>query len=446
MKKLFLLFLIPAFYICNTKAQVKTYYFDEDEFIGAFFSSVSNNGKYVLGEHPGAKQGILFDRETEEIKWIDCPPVDVTDGKVSTKDISDNGIVVGTFLDPTALTAKGVPCEAPGVYNINTGQWTSLERPEGVINVAEGFMGSASTISADGKRIGGCLPVAKATYKYNGVVWNEDCSVYDILPDQQKNAGARIISMSDDGRVACGWSEDAQYGRVIIWKDGEKLPIDTKGRAEVVSPNGKYVGGNFKNGTNEFGVPFIWTEETGMVAVNCPDTTYVGSISAISDNGRIAVGFVDYKSLVDHHPFIIVDGVYYDFDKYMLENYQVTGPMDGSFFSIAGMSADGSVLCGYAYYAEARLPWILVFDQPLSVSSEKKAPSVNVYPNPVSDLLNIEGEYTSVTLYDNVGTCVLHDTHAAGKVDVSTLPAGIYLVRVMNDRVPYTFKIAVNHK
>lgn len=445
MKRFILLSLLSVFYICHSSAQeVTTHYFDQDELVGAFFNKVSDNGKYVVGSFPNSLGSFIYFMETDELVMVPVPDEDNPGSDLN--DISDDGIAVGKFTDPAVIDEKnGLACLVPGIYDYRTQTWTALERPEGTIAAAYGYMASGVTISADGKLIGGGLPVENKKYVYNPVIWNGDGTIRSIVAGPLTGDGSKFSAMSDDGRVACGWTDGSQYGKVGIWKDGELVLNNKKGNGSAVSPNGKYVGGRFLDGKNDFGWPFIWTEETGIVKVNCPDTVCAGAVIDISNNGRIAVGYVDYKGLTDHHPFIIVDGEYYDFDEYMWTNFQVKGPMDQSFWAIEGMSADGSVISGVAYIDGARLPWIIKFNKAMSVNSQKEEPAVKVYPNPASDVLNIEGEYTSATLYDNLGTCVLQDTYSAGKLNISTLPEGMYLVKVVKGRTTQTFKIAVNH-
>ena len=442
MKRLILLILLSFMYFYHVSSQVRTHYFTDGSLAGAFFDAVSANGRYVVGSHPGALMGMLFKTETGELINITSS---VENGMVSAESVSNEGVIVGLFTDPEALSEKMKPCDVPGLYDYKEDKWTALERPEGVKNFEAGFSGNATCISSDGKLIGGFLPTANKNYIYSGMIWNGDGSVASILPDPQKGAGAKINSMSDDGNVSCGWREDAMYGKVTIWKDGKLLSINQEGHGTVVSQNGKYVGGNFLDGVHQMGVPFIWTEETGVVAVDYPKGIFSGEVSGISDNGRVAIGHVDFNSIVDHRPFIILDGVYYDFDEYMLSNYGIKGPEDESFFTVSSMSADGKVMCGFSLVDDARVPWILVFDEPLSVEAKTADLTVNVYPNPVSDILNIEGDYSSVSVYNNLGVAVSHDKDSRGHINVSNLSEGIYFVTIMKNNALRTFKVTINH-
>ena len=72
---------------------------------------------------------------------------------------------------------------------------------------------------------------------------------------------------------------------------------------------------------------------------------------------------------------------------------------------------------------------------------EHEADQVSIYPNPVDDMLHIEGVTTgtSITLYDMTGRLVLSDRAYGGAMtfDMSALKRGVYLCRIQNK----TYKI-----
>lgn len=67
---------------------------------------------------------------------------------------------------------------------------------------------------------------------------------------------------------------------------------------------------------------------------------------------------------------------------------------------------------------------------------EHEADQVSIYPNPVDDMLHIDGEITgtSITLYDMTGRLVLSDRAYGGAMtfDMSALKRGVYLCRIQN--------------
>lgn len=63
--------------------------------------------------------------------------------------------------------------------------------------------------------------------------------------------------------------------------------------------------------------------------------------------------------------------------------------------------------------------------------------SITIYPNPVQDVLEIAGENLeneTVDIYSLTGRLVYSATYSADGIDVSTLPAGVYTVRVKGEQ------------
>lgn len=71
--------------------------------------------------------------------------------------------------------------------------------------------------------------------------------------------------------------------------------------------------------------------------------------------------------------------------------------------------------------------------QPLAVSRDKEWDnSFTVYPNPVTDFLNMEGIAAKhpFQIYDIQGRLIRQGTLGGGRIDLRTLPSGIYLLKV----------------
>ena len=68
--------------------------------------------------------------------------------------------------------------------------------------------------------------------------------------------------------------------------------------------------------------------------------------------------------------------------------------------------------------------------------------NLSVYPNPVKNVLTIEGNYTSATIYDVFGKLVL-TTEAQKTIDVATLSNGVYFVNINTENEITVKKITV---
>jgi hypothetical protein len=74
----------------------------------------------------------------------------------------------------------------------------------------------------------------------------------------------------------------------------------------------------------------------------------------------------------------------------------------------------------------------------VTVIKENDELEINIYPNPVKDVLTIDGIYNSVNIYDVFGKLVL-TSKSQKTIDVSTLNNGVYFVNI-NSKNTITFK------
>lgn len=77
--------------------------------------------------------------------------------------------------------------------------------------------------------------------------------------------------------------------------------------------------------------------------------------------------------------------------------------------------------------------------------SQNFADNINIYPNPVKDVLNIEAsEYKNIKIYDLSGKCIVVETiDKIVNIDMSQMPKGMYFVRMNNDNNTITKKIVL---
>ncbi len=68
---------------------------------------------------------------------------------------------------------------------------------------------------------------------------------------------------------------------------------------------------------------------------------------------------------------------------------------------------------------------------------------LQIYPNPVTDYLSIQSNYPveKVEIYDQMGKLMVSETGFAGKINVSALPQGLYLVRIYVNNTIITQKL-----
>lgn len=69
----------------------------------------------------------------------------------------------------------------------------------------------------------------------------------------------------------------------------------------------------------------------------------------------------------------------------------------------------------------------------------------HLYPNPVEDILNITlNDVRNIVIYDLLGKMMLSETNPDSKINVSSLPQGIYIVKIITDNDYHTEKFIKN--
>ncbi len=241
-------------------------------------SSVSNNGQYLCGSNYPSPP-FLWSESTGRIEL----------GNVSGEgySVSNNGIVVGRFLDSN-LTVGGEPVLRAGYWAND--QWNGFEGIPGVPPLDGQSFTHAYGINSEGN-------------KAVGMVWHENWRVeacYWSIPDtgigllgQAGGFNSRANVLSNNGEIIAGW--DGESGgpdrRAFYWDPlphfmGGFDPSYLVGECRGINSDGSViVGGSVW--------PFVWTQASGMQQVVADSSLYwSGEALGVSDNG-IIVGYVD---------------------------------------------------------------------------------------------------------------------------------------------------------
>ena len=93
-----------------------------------------------------------------------------------------------------------------------------------------------------------------------------------------------------------------------------------------------------------------------------------------------------------------------------------------------------------SFYLDNMLAYTSSGIQPVATSA-----SIKVYPNPANDWLKIQSEapVEQVTLYNLAGSCVAMSPDAT--IDVSSVPAGTYLLKIKTTEGEYSHSILIVH-
>lgn len=68
---------------------------------------------------------------------------------------------------------------------------------------------------------------------------------------------------------------------------------------------------------------------------------------------------------------------------------------------------------------------------------------LGIYPNPVKNVLNIVGNYTSLIIYDSQGKAVLHQDSMKASIDVGSLSNGLYVIKANDNDYIGVYKIVI---
>ena len=70
---------------------------------------------------------------------------------------------------------------------------------------------------------------------------------------------------------------------------------------------------------------------------------------------------------------------------------------------------------------------------------------IKVYPNPVSDILNVQSEtpISGIALYNLSGYCIATSPDAA--IEVSDIPSGTYLLKVKTEGNDFCYPVLITH-
>lgn len=174
--------------------------------------------------------------------------------------------------------------------------------------------------------------------------------------------GTRANSISGDGRYVGGWETvgAANPRRATLW--GPSGPptlilqsgINTSGAGEIIDMNrdGSVVCGIHAN------QGFVWTKTSGVTLIpKLPGVTSTVYAQAVSDDGAVVFGS---GSAFAGQPWVWTQAGGTQSLANFLTNQGITGFNPADLLVATGMSADGSVLCGWGFAGG----WVIQWNRP----------------------------------------------------------------------------------
>ena len=461
MKKILTLLCIVHCALCiDLSAQKRITFEDVDYCTGAIFNKVSNNGKYIAGyassDLGGSDVGFVYLVEEDSMLVLNPEWEDNVEQshlvKATAMDVSNAGIVVGQY----AFEDKQV---RPAFYNISTGLWTELERPAkvvGKITEPGSLYGEATSISADGKYIGGYVIAemnnstrTKQVRRNVACVWvrtNDDelNPTYELQKPIDENhtkimtQGDWAWHMSDDAKWL-GGNSSANSGcfNVAIWENNF---TDTLERTVLI---GKSDWDRSEDDNNDGKIDDEDGADKGQYFWN-------GIVTCVSPSGEWIVGYHTFNGTGYNDVEISTAvGFRYNTETEVLEDTLLAGcPTvvfdDGEMlFTTSGVlsSSDdkkiqgGTTVIAVEGLGQLNIPMLLINDG-TPVENVKEL-NVNLFTN--NSTLYVEGEFTSVEIYSVLGALV--GSYNTNEISLANINKGVYLVRVINGNQAVTKKI-----
>ncbi len=441
MKKIFTLLVAAGFTssLIGQNENVTLQYFDDENMNGAFFSAISSNGRYIVGENPATGRVFYYDRLNKEL--VQLPELEHPEYPLfaSAYDISDNGIIGGTVSDPDMIV-EGKPIIREAYFK--DGKWHFPEPIAGCAWNPQNFNGAVMAISPDGSIMSGALN-ALQQFRYEPVVWVDGLLSQRLDMGGSGGSGAICNGMSDDGRVIAGWLGDSYYGPVGIWVDGALTKVGASANVGSVARNGAYVVGNYYDADVEAeyigGLPYIWSRESSdveLIPVSIGRSG--GSACGITNDGSVVIGFETGSFFTERFPFIIVDGEYYNMDDYY-ESLTGEAPLH-PLFTPRRISASGDVICGFSDNG-GRLPWIMEFSNYEASVNDIIAGKSQLIYDAANQNLVIPENCTQVAVYNHTGALCKQIQPNGTSVDMGVLASGVYIVKALVDGEALAIKI-----
>ena len=267
--------------------------------------------------------------------------------------------------------------------------------------------------------------------------------------DLGKSAG-----VSGDGSTVVGWQDsESGFRQAAIWVNGVQQLIffpngDRAQAAGAISDDGVWVGGD-GNFANNFQA-YRWSEATGVETLGPPlQPGWRGATTSLNEDGSIAVGYYRPQG-----PALFGSGFIWtealgvtDLNSYAeslgidTQGIVMSLPLD--------ISADGSTIVGAGRDSNNQRVGFVLKLAPTILGTETVTSIMEVtyYPNPVSDILNIDSatNIEQVAIYSVTGQQLLSKAlDGANTVDVSFLSNGVYFVKAFGNNTSTTFKIIKN--
>lgn len=371
--------------------------------------------------------------------------------------VSEGAVIIGEASDAGASGSATISADGSliscSVINPNTGievaaifkpledQWIYLE---GLGVLLDGGESSSWGMSSNGEHVVGLSWAGGGTA--NGVYWNHPNPVVD-LGSTVVGRSSRANNVNADGSRKVGW-QDSDFGfrQGVYWENGQQFFLNDNdgnilGEALGISADGKNITGFSSDNQG-----YIWNENEGTILYNPNEDDpysdeFFTSIVAISDNGKVAVGFSFNPfegGILTGSGFIWTqEEGFKNLNEYISElGYDTLGidfamadavSPDGKYIGGIGVNQDLQDIRGYII----KLP-----EGGMGTNDVASIDTISIFPNPARDVLNFRSKENieNIEIYNNLGQQVMKSEVLNQNINISGLSQGHYILKAQSQK------------
>ncbi len=412
---------------------------------GAIIRKVSPNGKWAVGY--SSSEGDLYDATLWDLTTYKAVKLIGPEEVGGAWAVTDDGrTVVGSYFRQPVYWLDGERHDLPLPVGYVIGEVQAVNG-DGTIMVGRAYDQSYS--------------VAKACVWKNGQLEYLELPALDKL-DEIADYN-EMVAVSTDGRTMLGCLNYAmmESRTAFVIRDGVYRMFGAEwydpeqGGDEYnfydvlsMSPNGKWVTGDIyyivEPWGDEYYCPFRYNVEEDVVELFLEDSEIASF--AVDDNGNL-YGAAPFTYPV-RSAVILEDGHWVSLDELLMEKYGIDVTEETGYEELRNVfdvSGDGNTIVGVTEFRT--LSWVLKLD------SETSVDGVDSNVNPMKAVVRgghllLGGIVDQVKVYDMNGRSVLEKSinGKAPVFNVSHLPAGVYVVSMMNaDKKVVNQKVQIGH-
>lgn len=423
------------------------------------FNKVSNNGKYAVGYDITTYQTLaayLWKRENPTQLYH----LNQTLNRVSMMDVSDDGVIVGSFEERDYSNADAAMKNAvtyPGTCDLD-GNWTQLPVPANyaVKNArSEDFTEQARAITPDGKFIAGNLSVKVGERDLGADLGTLDV-VYDLPVLWTKGAEGYELT-----QVYGGLGRGSKVYKDGAWVDGRDSVNFNSFMTYDITADGSTILGMNVSGCGGFNPAFIRDGKLYQV-IDCgeeatyedeeePDVNFNGGILISADASNNLYGYYQEADGYSYKYFMLT----HDDQLVYLDQLVICADKGGKQYAqstagipyVMSVSDDGQVIVGGKVGSDGveqfNTPAVAYVDGPAAGIARPDASTEEVtIDHRRGGNLYVNGLYRRACVYDAAGKLVAQGGQGHA-FNLSAKAGGIYVVKVETAQGVKAFKVAL---